>query len=177
MNTWKVILATLAIFVAGIVTGPVLVNYAHRTQQKNNRAIAREVISHRAEIKPPVNPRGEPGRPPNVPGKLPQGLRMDFLKNLDREVLLTPAQRTQIEAIVKEGQERNQQIWNRVLPDLRKEMQESKERIRAVLTPEQRVQFEELMRQRPVNRTPEPGRPDARRLAPPRNSDPVPANP
>jgi Spy/CpxP family protein refolding chaperone len=171
VNTWKVILATLAIFVAGIVTGCVLVNYAHRTQQKNSRAILREAISHRAE----ANPR-EPGRgqnlPGNLPGKMPQGLRMDFLKNLDREIRLTSEQREQIEKIIKEGQERNQQLWNRVLPELRKEMQETRERIRGILTPEQRAQFEELMKQRPSNRSLEPGNPDPRRLQPPPPSNP-----
>jgi hypothetical protein len=170
VNTWKVILATLAIFVAGIVTGFVLVNYTQRTQQKNIRASLREAITHRAE----VNPR-EPGRgqnlPGNLPGKMPQGLRMDFLKSLDREVRLSSEQREQVERIIKEGQERNQQLWNRVLPELRKEMQETRERIRAILTPEQRAQFEELMKQRLPNRSQETGNPDTRRLQPlpPRN--------
>lgn len=175
MNTWKVILATLAIFVAGIVTGCVLVGFVHRAQQKNSRALLREAITHRVDGNP-REPSREPARMPNLPGKMPQGLRMDFLKNLDREVRLTPDQREQIEKIVKEGQTRNQELWDRVLPDLRKEMQETRERIRAILTPEQRAQFEELMKQRPQNRTSEPRQPEPRRLPPPERV-PRPPNP
>ena len=36
MNTWKVILATLVIFITGVVTGGLLVSYADRASQKGD---------------------------------------------------------------------------------------------------------------------------------------------
>ena len=36
MNTWKVILATLVIFIAGVLTGGLLVGYSDRAQHKRH---------------------------------------------------------------------------------------------------------------------------------------------
>jgi len=124
VNTWKIVLATLVIFVAGVVTGGLLVSYSDRAQPKRHRAT-----------------------PAKISNAMPKGLRMDFLQNLDREIDLTPEQRSRIEKIISEGQERNRQIWNRMMPELRREMQFTRERIRATLQPDQLPRFEELMKQ------------------------------
>jgi Spy/CpxP family protein refolding chaperone len=92
------------------------------------------------------------------------GLRMDFLQKLNREIQLTDEQRERIEEIIKEGQDRNRQLWNRVLPEIRREMQTTRERIRGVLEPEQVRRFEELMRQRSPRKGDEPLMQPDRRL-------------
>jgi Spy/CpxP family protein refolding chaperone len=152
VNTWKVILATLVIFIAGVVTGGLLVSYSDRVQQKHHRLWPREATNHRQDSKQPVAAPREPGqRAPfsrqEFLGAVPQGLRLDFLQNLNREIQLTAEQRESIEKIITEGQERNKHLWNRVLPEMRREMQQTTERIRDVLTPEQVKRFEKLMKQ------------------------------
>lgn len=164
MNTWKVIFATLVIFVAGVVTGGLLVSYSDRAQQKHHRFWLRELASRRPDTKQPAATPREAFSPPKLSSALPQGLRLDFLQNLNREIQLTDEQRSRIEKIITEGQERNKQLWNRVLPEMRREMQEAKERIRAVLTPEQVKRFEELMKQRPQRKGNEPAMQPDRRL-------------
>lgn len=157
MNTWKVVLATLVIFAAGVVTGGLLVNYVERSRPKPPRSAARPGALRPPEVRPglPVRP-DEPGRAPGPTSHLPRGLRMDLIERLDREVHLTPEQRERIEKILAEGQERNRQLWERILPEIRREMQQTHERIRAVLTPEQQHKFEELMKQRPSRKGDEP---------------------
>lgn len=174
MNTSKIIFATLVIFVAGVVTGGLLVSYSDRVQQKHHRLWLRELASRRPDTRQPATNSREPGQreafsPPKMPGAMPQGLRLDFLRKLDREILFTGEQRSRIEKIITEGQERNKQLWNRVLPEMRREMQVTKGRIRAVLTPEQVKRFEELMKQRPQRKGDEPTlQPDRRLLDQPR---------
>lgn len=101
---------------------------------------------------------------------------------------LTSGQRTRVREIIAEGQARNKESWDRIAPELRREMVETQKRIREILTPEQRAKFEELMKQsRPASRRPneEPGQPgnrqrDQRRSLPPnseRQSDGVPQPP
>jgi Spy/CpxP family protein refolding chaperone len=69
--------------------------------------------------------------------------------NLDR-FNLTDAQRQAIQRIVEESQPRTDSILNQTLPSLRAEADSIHVRIRAVLTPEQRRQFDAM----PTVRTP-----------------------
>jgi DNA-binding MarR family transcriptional regulator len=87
---------------------------------------------------------------------------------------LTPEQRERIERILKEGQERTRQIWETVAPDMRKELQLVRERIKVELTPEQRRRFEELMKRplRPVVRPDGTAPPDRLRQGSPGSPDP-----
>lgn len=159
MNTWKVILATLVIFAAGVVTGGLLVSHANSAQRprwQNPRP--GQADSSRRPVEPGTG--REAIRPPGVPGAVPQFLRKEFLENLNREVNLTADQRTRIEQIIREGQERNRQFWERVAPELRKEIADTRRQIQAVLRPDQRARFDELMKQRPQRRTDEPNAPD-----------------
>ena len=145
MNAWKVILATLVIFGTGVVTGGLLVTYVDRSPQHRRRPVIAESTARNQ-----TNAAGrETSRGANLPNPIPPLLRKDFLQNLDREVRLTPEQHEQIEKIMSEGQELTRQLWDGIAPQLRREMAEVKERIRLVLTPEQRVRFEALMKQHP----------------------------
>ena len=95
MNTWKVILATLVIFVAGVLTGGLLVSYADHASQKFQRKQARE------NFRPPVNanPAGNPRNPQpfpnpsNLPGRPTRGLSAEFVQRLDAEVHLRSEER------------------------------------------------------------------------------------
>jgi len=193
VNTWKVILATLVIFVAGVVTGGLLVSYADRAQQKSRRFLPRDNVRLPANANPsafgsPRDPRETQPRLPNpLQNHMPRGVRMEFLQKLEAEVRLTAEQRERIEKIIADGQLRNKELWERVAPEMRHEIAETQKRIREELTPEQRTRFEELMKQsrpagqRKADETKQPERRsrdqrDPRRPIPPRDA-PAPGSP
>lgn len=132
MNSWKIILATVVIFGAGVVTGGLLVNcvqrehlgWRHAAAARHNRSGARELPMPRAQL-----------------------LNREFVEKLDATLHLTPEQRRKIEKIIADGQKRNHDLWRLVAPQFRAVMQDVHQRIRAVLTPEQQKQFQELVRQ------------------------------
>ena len=143
MNSWKVILATLVIFGAGVITGGLLVSYSDRALRPG-------------PPRPLPNPNQPAGAPNNlapgqnrIPVPMPAPLRKDFLDRLQQELRLTTGQRERIERIITDGQERTRQVWQQIEPRLRRELMEARGQIREVLTPEQQVRFEELMKQRP----------------------------
>ena len=154
MNTWKIILATLVIFVAGVVTGGLLVSYADRAQQKSRRFLPRDNARLPGNANPsafgsPRDPRESQPRLPNpLQNHMPHGVRMEFLQKLDSEVRLTAEQRERIEKIIADGQLQNKELWERVAPEMRRQIAETQRRIREELTPDQRVRFEELMKSR-----------------------------
>ncbi len=117
MNSWKVILATVVIFGAGVLTGGLLVNYV--------------VHEHRTLPRP-------------LP---PEMWRKDFIEHLDKALMLTPEQHAAISKIIAEGQERNREIWRtNAAPKMRQVMEQVHQRIRAELTPEQQKRFEKMLR-------------------------------
>jgi len=118
MNSWKIILATVVIFGCGVGTGGLLVGYVEHAFP---------------EIRRPFNG--------------PQILNQQLVKRLDATLHLTPEQREKIEKIIADGQERNRDLWKLVAPQFHAVTQDVHQHIRAVLTPEQRRQFEELMKQ------------------------------
>jgi hypothetical protein len=143
MNSWKIILAAVVIFGAGVLTGGLLVNHV-----KDNPP---------GDVGPPTpatSPRPQadnPGSAHPLEIPLPRGaekLTKEFVRRLNDSLHLTPEQRDTIAKIVADGQERNHVIWTNVAPQMRKVMQDVNQQIRAELTPEQRKQFEELMKQR-----------------------------
>ena len=140
MNAWKIILATVVIFGCGVVTGGLLVNYVERAHPE---------IRH---------PAAGPGRSrpasQELPLPRPQMLDQQFVEQLDAALRLTPEQREKIGKIIADGQERNRDLWKLVSPQFREVMQDVRQHIRAVLTPEQRKQFEELMKQLAPHRPP-----------------------
>jgi hypothetical protein len=129
VNVWKVILVTLIIFGAGVITGGVV---ARRTHSRP----AEESWRHST-----TNRMGQGFRPERV-------LRMDFVTRAKEELGLTPEQLEQIELIVKESQTRTREIWDQVSPQMRAEVKATQDKIRELLTPAQRETYEELMKQR-----------------------------
>jgi Spy/CpxP family protein refolding chaperone len=137
VNNWKVILATMVIFGTGVVTGGLLVHYAEGGS-------ARVQAPGAARLAQPATP---------------QMLRVEFLRRMGQELKLTAEQREQVDKIIKESQQRSRKIVEPVAPQLREELQRTKEEFRKLLTPEQNTRFEELLKlqQRPR----EPRRPAA----------------
>ncbi|HZT22404.1 MAG TPA: hypothetical protein VFB55_05800 [Verrucomicrobiae bacterium] len=150
MNSWKIILATAVIFGSGVVTGGLLVHHVERASVAGRRPVA---AVHRAK----------PGNA-ELPLPRPQLLNEQFVKQLDARLHLTPAQRQKIQKIIADGQARNRDLWKLVAPQFRAVMQDVRQNIRATLTPEQRRQFEELLKQLAPRRPPAP-------QAPPRPPD------
>ena len=153
VSPWKVILATLVIFIAGLVTGAIGVQRL-------------------------LKPRG-----PQPRGEVvhPWMLRDNFRAELERRLQLTPEQSERIERITREGQERVREISSLVTPEIQAELKAVREEIRETLTPEQRAKFEEMLRMRrpgPLSierppgerRGPRPDRPLQREFSVPNNS-------
>jgi len=125
VNTWKVIFATMLIFGTGVVTGGLLV--------KNSIPASRA-------------PRG--GGLPRPPAPVSAGgNKLDFLRRAGRELQLTPDQRNQVDKIISASQERTRKLMEPVQAGLREEVQRTKEAFQAILTAEQRVRFQELVKQ------------------------------
>jgi len=154
MNSWKIILAAIVIFGAGVVTGGLLVHHVTHVRP-GNRRLPRETEDF-------------------VPR--PELLKTNFVLRLDKAVHLTPEQRNEIEKIIAEGQQQNREIWKEVAPQFHPIFQDVHRRIREALSPAQQKQFEELLRRpphRPANGTNPPA------LPPPLNvpSPAAPSNP
>lgn len=125
MNFWKVILATIVIFGAGVFTGGLLVNHVDRSQR--------------------VTPRPPPALP--VPHGYERGNQ--FIKQLNDRLQLTADQKDKIQKIVAAGQEQNTYIWTNVEPKMVAVIQDVNQKIRAQLTPEQQKDFDELLKHPP----------------------------
>jgi Spy/CpxP family protein refolding chaperone len=135
VNSWKVIppvvLATVLIFGAGVFSGGILVDYV---KQPHQRVIKHSLAPTNALPEPSTtNTAAKPVRPPEI-------LNKEFLQRLDGDLHLTKEQHEAVQKIISEGQ--NQ---------MRKVVQDSRLEIREVLTPEQRSQFDDLVK-RPFHR-------------------------
>ena len=127
MNPWKVILATLTIFIAGLVSGLVIV-----------QQLAVKPLAHR----PPVQVAA------NEPSLQPGWLRAEFVHRLEDELELTPEQRRKIMNIVHESQERTRLLYSLIGDDVREEMRQTQDAIRKELSRDQAPKFEEMLKQR-----------------------------
>jgi len=167
MNSWKIILAIVVIFGAGVLTGGLLVNYAEPPQSRDVQRQSDEGTSQ-----PQTNGRNhDQSRPQDLPRpRPPEMLGRQFVQQLDKALRLTPEQHAAIAKIVADGQERNHEIWTNVAPQMHKVLQDVRQQIREQLTPEQRKQFEELLKKfRPAGRRPQPPEPP---IMPPTNPPP-----
>jgi Spy/CpxP family protein refolding chaperone len=126
VNSWKVILATMVIFGTGVVTGGLLVRHADHGRDRR-----------------PQHATGVRQAQPNVAGVM----RIEFLRRMERELDLTPAQREPIDKVLQEGQERMKKLMDTVEPRRREEFKKTMDEFRAVLTPEQQKRFDDLVKQ------------------------------
>jgi Spy/CpxP family protein refolding chaperone len=142
VNTWKVIFATVVIFGAGVLTGGLLVKYSVQT---------------------PPRPHGQANRA--VQPISAGGLRIEFLRRVERDLNLTADQREQIDKIISASQERSKKLMEPIQPKIREELQQTREQFRAVLDPEQKIRFDELLKQQQQQRQRDQHR------SPPRNPE------
>jgi Spy/CpxP family protein refolding chaperone len=152
MNSWKIILAIVTIFGAGMLTGGLLVNYAEPPH-------AKEVLLSPGEgnPQPQANNRDlDQSRPQDLSRpRPPEMLGKQFVQQLDKSLHLTREQRAAIAKIVADGQEHNREIWTNVAPQMHKVLQDVRQQIREQLTPEQTKQFEEMVKRfRPAGHHP-----------------------
>ncbi len=143
MNYWKVILATVVIFGAGVFTGGLLVSHVDHPRSKIH-------ITSR-----PIPPNI---RPPTMTSRAhlifpcrawPRRWANNSCSSSTTTLKLTPEQHEKIEKIIADGQERNREIWTNTAPKIREVMQEVNQQIRAELAPEQLKPFEELLKHPP----------------------------
>jgi hypothetical protein len=143
VSYWKVIFATIVIFCSGLVVGALLVKKTARTV---------------------LNSRPLHNISTNTPISLWHQQQKEFLRRMDHELELNSDQRTSIEKILKDSQERTKQIREKIAPEMREELKKVREQIRAELTAEQEQKFEELVKIKPP-RKPDDGKKDGFRRA------------
>jgi hypothetical protein len=137
VNSWKVILATIVIFGAGVITGGLLVDH----------------VTHPWSFHRPFTPR-PPEQPAMPPQLRPDFLNKQFVQQLNDQLHLTKEQREKIQKIIGEGQQSTHDLWKLVGPQFQLVWRDTRLQIREVLTPEQRKEFEMLMRQQHPMRHP-----------------------
>jgi hypothetical protein len=137
VNSWKVILATIVIYGAGVVTGGLLVNHVHHSYARNPK---------RTEAAAPFTNSISPtnGQAASKPPRAPEILSKQFLQRLDAELHLTVDQHDAIQKIITDSQN----LMHKTVLDARLEIREQ-------LTPDQWSQFDELVK-RPPRRPPNP---------------------
>ena len=127
MKEWKVILATLVIFAAGVITGGLLVNHSVKSRQKPAGAHAKQPPPNRSPI---------------------HETRFQYIRVIEQQLDLTPQQREKIDLVINDSQMRVKGYWDAAQPKINDEMKRVKEQIREQLNPEQRKKFDELNKQR-----------------------------
>ena len=140
MSPWKVILATMVIFVCGVITGAMLTRTMEPRMEPAQATLA--------ALPAPARPFAPP---------MLQLQRANFLKVMDKQLDLSAGQREEISRIMKASQERTQPLWNQIGPQMSDELKTVREEIRAVLTPEQRKKFVELLKRSRKAETAPPG--------------------
>jgi Spy/CpxP family protein refolding chaperone len=165
VNSWKVILAAVVIFGAGVLTGGLLVNYVDHPLLQNVRLPFAE-----ARLHPQTGGRDQLRQEEFPRPRSPEMLKKEFVEHLGDALKLTPAQYDAIQKIFTEGQEQNRQIWTNVAPKMRQVMEGVQQQIRAELTPDQQKQFETLVKQLAPRRPPRDKAPPGSPL--PTNSPP-----
>lgn len=131
-KTWQVVLATVAIFIAGLVAGGA-------TTLGVVRWIARHPRVNPAQMGGPFFPRFANGQP--------QALNPQLMRSFARKLDLTDDQRAKIQPILHRAvaqltrERREVQLTSALL------IEKMQDEIAEVLTPEQRAKFEDLISQ------------------------------
>lgn len=128
MNILRVILATLVIFGTGAMSG--------------------YFVGKKQAILSTIN---SPGMPPSggttSAPPLDRG-RRSMLDRMQKDLTLTDEQRDTIAGIFAESRERSKELWKEIKEPMDNEVKRVHEEVKAVLTPEQAVTFEEINERR-----------------------------
>ena len=136
MNFWKVILATIVIYGAGVMSGGLLVNHIDQPRFRPQHRPEMPAITVNSNL--PLNVLGSMG--PRSP-RPPDFMNKQFLQQLDEALHLKPDQHEAIQKIIDEGQN----LMRKTTTDTRLE-------IRDVLTQAQRDKFDDLVKRPPLRR-------------------------
>ncbi|HEX9048145.1 MAG TPA: hypothetical protein VF988_14055 [Verrucomicrobiae bacterium] len=132
MNNWKIIptivFATVLIFGAGVFTGGILVTCV---KPQSKPPVKHVQVTPTNSVVATSATNGAPFKPI----KPPEILNKEFLQRLDADLHLSKAQHDSVQKIIEEGQNL-----------IRKTLQDARLEIREVLTPEQRTDFDELVK-------------------------------
>lgn len=88
----------------------------------------------------------------------PQDRRARMVEQMARELNLTPDQRNQIDSILADVQTKYAALHEQISPQTEQVRQQGRERIRALLQPEQKPKFEEFLRRMDEERKKKYGR-------------------
>ncbi len=121
MNAWKVILAALVIYVAGIVTGNFAANLSPSAERES----------------PSRQPRGP--RPP---------MMRDLVRRMESRLELTEEQKTKVENIVEASQERMRTLMDGMRPKFETESESMRLEIEALLSNDQKATFDKIFEHR-----------------------------
>ncbi|MDA7672276.1 hypothetical protein N8663_01960, partial [Verrucomicrobia bacterium] len=117
VSSWKIIIATLVIYTAGLITGTFLNDLR------------------------PTKDRPQTRRDP-----MPRGPRMnDFIQRFGSRLDLTGTQKTNITQILKSSQQRMDALMQQMHPKIAEEFSQVNSEIKGHLTEKQATQFEALM--------------------------------
>jgi len=134
VSNWKVILATFAIFAAGVLAGGALAwKLAHSPESSRDL---------------PFDPRE---------------MRRGYVSHLERELGLSEQQKTDISTVLSNSHDRVKLIFEDFNPRMRKEMEQVRDDIKALLDKDQRKKFEEMRMRRRGGPGPRGGPPDRNR--------------
>lgn len=140
--TWKIVLASLLIFAAGVLTGGITTGAAIRAAKG-----LPERGTQTASPKPPSPALGKAATN-RLPASLFAVQRIETFRRACNQVGIDPAQRSRIESLTTDSTERLRALWAPVAPRLQQEVRELRKHIAAELTPEQRVRFDALLEKR-----------------------------
>ncbi len=115
MNAWKVILAALVIYVAGIVTGKFGANLGEKKPRPNREAFS--------------------PRPP---------MMHDLARKMESRLDLTADQREQVQVAMEASQERMRALMNEMRPKFAAESQAMRVEIEALLNEDQKTKFAQV---------------------------------
>jgi len=144
VNSWNLILATVVIFGAGVITGGLLVDHVIQPHAKS---------SHHAPAAPAAGTASISNNLPVMRSvdifnlKQPELLTQDFVQKLDDQLQLTPVQRDAIQKIITTGQAQNHGIVTNCTAQYHQVLQEVRQHIREQLNPDQLKEFEKLLKQ------------------------------
>ncbi|MBI5773865.1 MAG: hypothetical protein HZA89_09005 [Verrucomicrobia bacterium] len=134
MKTWRVILATLVIYGAGVMTGALILKLDRQINP------------------PPATPKiASPGTNtalPPMPIVGGNNQKIDFLQKLDRQLRFKPEQYEAVEKVLDDSHKRTRVIREKIAPQIQAETARLNGEIRAKLTPEQAKKFDEVMKPR-----------------------------
>src|SRR5262245_32165934 len=137
MNTTKLVLAVIAIFASGVLTG----GLATRSRSgERESSLARPFLRHMETKRHLQVSERRPTLPPN--------LRFEALQEQLSRMELSVEQRSRMDRILHDGRTRIREKWDSVSPGIQQEIRRMRREVREQLTMEQRRGMDEFFRGR-----------------------------